>query len=74
MDATLSSTSFGQYREPDGVELSERVQRIGTSTGVKFVFHDTVEREENDAVEDESPIVPAVASTSERDSHVQHAK
>jgi potassium channel subfamily K len=68
-----------QYRERNKVELSEKVQRIGTSTGVKFVLHDTFEREETEVVEDESPpasvtadesTIPAVASTSKP----QHAQ
>ena len=70
-----------QYRERNKVELSEKVQRIGTSTGVKFVLHDTFEREETDVVEDGSSppsataddtTIPAVASTSKPDP--QHAK
>lgn len=72
-----------QYRQRTKVELNERVQRIDTSAGVKFVLHDEFEREETDVVENESlpasaaaddSIAPAVASTSKPDPRVQRAK
>ena len=71
-----------QYRERYKGEMSEKVQRIGTSTGVKFVRHDTFEREETDVVVEESPTTSAtaadgttsaVASTSKLDPQGQHA-
>ncbi|KAF8551395.1 hypothetical protein OG21DRAFT_1487004 [Imleria badia] len=72
-----------QYRERYKGEMSEKAQRIGTSTGVKFVRQDTFEREETDVVEDESPLTSATAddrttcavgSTSKPDPHAQHTK
>ncbi|KAH0834750.1 hypothetical protein J3R83DRAFT_10328 [Lanmaoa asiatica] len=72
-----------QYRQRTKVELSEKVQSIGTSTGVRFTLHDTLECEETNVLEDESPpasitvddsTTPAAASTSKPDSHVRHAQ
>lgn len=70
-----------KYHKRTKVELSEKVQRISTSTGMRFELHDTFQREETDIVEVESEPLGvtadtdvAVASTSKPDSHVQHAQ
>lgn len=56
---------------------------MGTSTGVRFALHDTLEREDTDVIEDKSPPVSAttddgttraVASTSNTASHVQQTQ
>lgn len=59
------------YRKRTKVELREKVQRIDTSTGVKFVLRSTV-REETDVVEEQSPTTDAL--TSQTDSQVHHAQ
>jgi len=74
-----------KYRERNRAELSEKVQRIGSSTGVKFVLHETSGRMEIDVGEGEFPpasasaddgITAAVASTSkpEPHPHVEHTQ
>ncbi|KAG9311808.1 hypothetical protein JVU11DRAFT_8055 [Chiua virens] len=66
-----------KYRSHTEVELSEKMQHIGTK--VRFLLDGTVQREETDVVEDESPpaseaaddddVTPAAPSTSQRDPH-----
>ncbi|KAF8122573.1 hypothetical protein EV363DRAFT_1274492 [Boletus edulis] len=64
-----------RYHQRNKVELSEKVQRIGSTTGVELVLHDTLER---DVVESESPpapsTIPAVASSSDHQPLVGHAQ